>query len=103
MGHGGLYKLGEAGQRLTAAALRAPSPSWKPRAKAAPGAPVCWRLIMSCKEPGESLSDYLDRRVFREMTGARMLPDTGDMQGFDAYMARFKAILEVERAAVAHL
>ena len=33
------------------------------------------------------------------MRASECPPDPRDMEGFDAYMGRFKALLEVERAA----
>jgi sugar (pentulose or hexulose) kinase len=103
MGHGGLFKKGDAGQRLTAAALRAPVSVMETAGEGGAWGAGLLAAYMAGKETGESLSAYLDRKVFKEMAGARVLPDSKDVQGFDTYLERFKAILEVERAAVAHL
>ena len=52
------------------------------------------------KSGGETLEDYLNRRVFAGVSGSTVQPDGGTAAGFNAYMERYKALLAVERTAV---
>ena len=55
------------------------------------------------KSEGESLEDYLSRRVFAGAAGTTVQPSAALAEGFNRYIQRYKALLEVERAAVKHL
>ena len=58
---------------------------------------------MAWRKPRENLGEYLDKKVFEKMGVSEIKPDPEDVKGFETYMARFKAALHVERAAVEHL
>ncbi|HSK69270.1 MAG TPA: FGGY-family carbohydrate kinase [Candidatus Limnocylindria bacterium] len=103
VGHGGLYKQGEAGQRFTAAALGAPVTVMETAGEGGAWGIGLLAAYMAWKAPGETLGRYLEDRVFSGMKGRTMAPDPRDVEGFGVYMQRFKALLEVERAAVRHL
>ena len=51
------------------------------------------------REAGESLADYLEKRVFAAAAGTCVDPDPEDRAGFQTYIARYKAGLAVEKAA----
>jgi sugar (pentulose or hexulose) kinase len=103
VGHGGLYRQGEAGQRFTAAALDAPVTVMETAGEGGAWGIGLLAAYMAWKKPGETLSGYLQNRVFSGMEGRTLAPDPQDAQGFGVYMQRFKAMLHVERAAVTHL
>ena len=46
------------------------------------------------KADDETLEDYLNRRVFVEASGSTVQPDGETVAGFNAYMERYKALLE---------
>ena len=52
------------------------------------------------REEGQSLDDYLDRKVFAGNEGSCMEPDPRDVEGFETFIGRYKAGLSVERAAI---
>lgn len=52
---------------------------------------------MHTKEPGQTLEDYLHTRVFAGISGTTLAPDPADAAGFDRYIKRYHALLEVER------
>ena len=52
------------------------------------------------KDKGESLEDYLKNRVFAGARGVTLTPEKADVDGFNAYIRRYKALLAVEKAAV---
>ena len=49
---------------------------------------------------GESLEDYLNAHVFANARGTTLAPQQADVDGFNAYITRYKAMLDVERKAV---
>jgi hypothetical protein len=54
---------------------------------------------MLWREAGESLPDYLDRRVFAGAKSVTVSADPSDRAGFAAFLERFKRALPVERLA----
>jgi hypothetical protein len=50
-------------------------------------------------DPAQSLSDYLNERV-ADTIGAPVAPDPVDIAGFNAFYARHRRGLAIERAAV---
>lgn len=52
------------------------------------------------KRCGRVLSDYLGNRVFAGEESVRMEPDAKDVEGFEAFIERYKKGLAIERAAV---
>ena len=58
---------------------------------------------MAQKEEGESLADYLGKRVFGGQEGVTEDPVPADVEGFDRFLKRYNEGLAIERAAVEHL
>ena len=54
---------------------------------------------MLWKQDGETLPDYLDRRVFASAESVTLMADEADIAGFNAFLARYKKALPVEKAA----
>lgn len=103
LGHGGLYKEGDTGQRFTAAALNTPVSVMETANEGGAWGIALLAAYMSAKAPGESLGDYLEHRVFSTMGMQELQPDPQDVSGFAEYLQRYKALLQVERAALDHL
>ena len=98
-GHGGFFRGGDTGQRIMAAALGVPV-----SLPAAAGEGGAWGMALLAAymlraDPGQSLPDWLDERVAGTI-GAAVAPDPVDVIGFDAFYARHRRGLAVERAAV---
>jgi sugar (pentulose or hexulose) kinase len=98
-GHGGLFKGGDTGQRMMAAALDVPV-----SIPATAGEGGAWGMavlaaFMVHGGAGESLPDYLDTMVAGSM-GTPVAPDPADVAGFDAFFARHARGLAIERVAV---
>ena len=55
------------------------------------------------KEEGETLAHYLSEKVFAGDTGSKLEAEKEDVEGFDAFIKRYKAGLPIERAAVDYL
>jgi hypothetical protein len=52
------------------------------------------------KAKNESLETYLSNMVFADGNGTTIAPNQGDVDGFMAFMERYKKGLIIERAAV---
>lgn len=99
-GHGGLFKTPVVGQKFMAAACNAPVTC---RSTAGEGGPYGMALLaayMANKTDSESLEEYLNAHVFADGKGTTLAPVQEDVDGFNAYMERYKHLLEVERKAV---
>ncbi|MDR0924673.1 MAG: FGGY-family carbohydrate kinase [Hungatella sp.] len=100
LGHGGLFKTREAGQRIMAAALGVPVSVMETAGEGGAWGAALLASYMLHKEEGESLDHYLAEKVFKDKEGMRMEPDPEDEAGFQAFMERYRKGLCIERAAV---
>ena len=103
LGHGGLFKTKVVGQTLMAGALNVPVAVME-----SAGEGGAWGIALLAaytvqKSGAESLEDFLAKKVFANSAVIRTEPDKADIQGFEAYMKRYHAMLSVEQAAVDHL
>ena len=53
------------------------------------------------KETGETLSSYLNDKIFAGQTGTTLQPEPEDVKGFEAFLEEYKRLLPAEKAAVA--
>ena len=101
-GHGGLFKTPGVGQRVLAAALNSPISVMETA-----GEGGAWGIALLgaylVNSHGETLADFLDRKVFAGNAGVEIAPSPEEVAGFNAYIERYKAALPVEQAAVAAL
>ena len=99
-GHGGLFKTPVVGQKYMAAACNAPVTCMETAGEGGPYGMALLAAYMLRKEAGETLEDYLNAHVFANAKGTTLAPQQADVDGFNAYITRYKAMLEVERKAV---
>ena len=99
-GHGGLFKTPVVGQKYMAAACNAPVTCMETAGEGGPYGMALLAAYMLRKASGESLEDYLNAHVFANAKGTTLAPQQADVDGFNAYITRYKAMLEVERKAV---
>ena len=99
-GHGGLFKTPVVGQKYMAAACNAPVTCMETAGEGGPYGMALLAAYMLNKAEGETLEAYLNAHVFADAKGTTMQPDQADVDGFNAYIRRYKALLEVERKAV---
>lgn len=102
-GHGGFFKTPEVGQRLMAAAIDAPVAVRETAGEGGPWGAALLAAYRIWREPGETLGEYLSNRVFAEAFAVVRDPDPEDVAGFEAFLARYKEGLSIERTAVEHL
>ena len=99
-GHGGLFKTPLVGQRYMAAVCGAPVTCMSSSGEGGPFGMALLAEYSVCRGDGETLEDYLADRVFSGADSVTVEPDPEDVRGFEEYMERFRALLEIERAAV---
>ena len=98
-GHGGLFKTPGVGQRYMAAACNAPVTCMDTAGEGGPYGMALLAAYLLRREEGERLEDFLSNRVFAGVSGSTAAPDGAEAAAFGAYIQRYKALLQVERAA----
>ena len=99
-GHGGLFKTPVVGQSYMAAACNAPVTCMETAGEGGPYGMALLASFLMNREEGERLEDFLSKRVFAGASGSTVLPDPACAEGFNAYIRRYRALLEVEKTAV---
>ena len=100
MGHGGLFKTPGVAQRYLAAAVNAPV---SVMSTASEGGAWGIALLAAYLADGRSygaLEEWLDGRIFTNLEGETIVPDPGEVEGFELFTKRYSAALEVEKAAI---
>jgi len=101
-GHGGLFKTAGVAQGLLAAALDTPVSVGATAGEGGPWGMALLALFRARREPGLSLPAWLDAEVFPGADITTMAPDPAAREGFQAFMARYRAGLPIARTAVHH-
>jgi len=100
LGHGGFFKTKEVGQKMMAAAMNVPVSVMETAGEGGAWGIAILAAYMIHKATGESLEAYLSNKVFAGENGTTIAPDPVDVDGFTAFMERYKKGLIIERAAV---
>ena len=100
MGHGGLFKTKGVGQRILAGAIDTPVYVMETAGEGGAWGIALLADYLVRKEEGESLTDYLNNKVFHDAKGSGMDPVPEDVEGYEKFMERYTKGLAVERAAV---
>ena len=97
-GHGGFFKTPAVGQRLLSAAVGAPVSVME---TAGEGGPYGMALLAAYRldSHGKNLADFLDTEVFADAKSVTLQADAADCAGFDAFLARYKKALPLEKTA----
>lgn len=103
LGHGGFFKTPEVGQKMMAAAMNVPVSVMETA-----GEGGAWGIALLAsyrihKGTNEPLESYLSEKVFAGQKASTIAPDPKDVDGFAAFMERYKKGLVIERAAVESL
>ena len=100
LGHGGFFKTKEVGQKMMAAAMNVPVSVMETAGEGGAWGIALLAAYMLHKAENEPLEAYLSNKVFAGEDGTTIAPDQADVDGFAAFMERYKKGLVIERAAV---
>jgi sugar (pentulose or hexulose) kinase len=102
-GHGGFFKTKEVGQKIMAAATNTPISVMETAGEGGAWGIALLASYMINKRENETLSDFLNNKVFTGQMGTCMKPDPADVTGFNEFMKRYTRGLAIETAAVEYL
>lgn len=100
MGHGGLFKTKGVGQRILAGAIDTPVYVMETAGEGGAWGIALLADYLVHQEEGESLTAYLDQKVFQNAEGSGMDPVPEDVAGYEKFMEAYTKGLAIERAAV---
>ena len=99
-GHGGLFRTKGVGQRVLAAAINSPISVMETAGEGGAWGIALLGSYLVNNDKKQSLSDFLDKKVFAGNTGTEVAPTAEDVAGFNKYIEEYKACIPVEEAAV---
>ncbi|NMA37978.1 MAG: FGGY-family carbohydrate kinase [Papillibacter sp.] len=99
-GHGGFFKVKGVGQKLMAAAVKSPVTVMSTAGEGGPWGMAILAAYMICREEGEALEAYLDKKVFSQAVSETEKPEPEILNSFNEFMKKYVKGLAVERAAV---
>jgi sugar (pentulose or hexulose) kinase len=100
LGHGGFFKTPEVGQKIMAAAMKAPVTVMETAGEGGAWGMALLAAYMRNKTQNQTLEAYLSDYVFTAIKSITLSPDQKDVDGFALFMDRYKQGLSIERAAV---
>jgi sugar (pentulose or hexulose) kinase len=100
LGHGGFFKTKQVGQKIMAAAMNVPVSVMETAGEGGAWGIALLASYMIHKAENEPLEAYLSNKVFAGEIGTTIAPNQADVDGFTAFMERYKKGLVIERAAV---
>lgn len=103
LGHGGLFKTKDVGQKIMAAAMDATVSVMETAGEGGAWGIALLASYMINKTENETLEDYLTQKVFAGKMGTKIDPDPKDVEGFNEFIKRYTEGLAIERAAVDNL
>lgn len=101
-GHGGYFKTKGVGTKIAAAAINAPVSVMETASEGGAWGIALLAAYMD-KKNGLSLSDYLNNNIFNNTKCEKCAPEAKDVEGFDAFIVKYKRAIAVEKAAVENL
>jgi sugar (pentulose or hexulose) kinase len=100
LGHGGFFKTKVVGQKIMAAAMNVPISVMETAGEGGAWGIALLASYLLHKTGNEPLEAYLSNKVFARGNATAVTPDPADVDGFAAFMERYKKGLIIERAAV---
>lgn len=103
LAHGGLFKTPIVGQKIVAAALNVPISVMSTAGEGGAWGMALLASYMKNKEQSQTLEDFLENKVFKDVEGQEISPEPTDVKGFEVFMERYQGGLAIEQAAIDHL
>lgn len=101
--HGGFFKTPGVGDYMLSASMGIPVCVMKTAGEGGPYGMALLAAYGLYGEENETLEDYLDHKVFADAEQTTVMADRETQDGFDAFLARYKAALVVEQTAVLNI
>ncbi len=98
-GHGGLFKTKRVGQKILVNALGIPIKVSETAGEGGAWGVAVLAGYLMWRAEGESLSEYLDARIFADQVSSSEAPDETGSEGFAAYIENYVKGLNAERIA----
>ncbi|MCH5210517.1 MAG: FGGY-family carbohydrate kinase [Oscillospiraceae bacterium] len=102
-GHGGLFKTKDVGQKFMAAAMNTPVSLMETAGEGGAWGIALLASYMLHKENDETLTDFLNNKVFANGNVYTLEPDAADVEGFNAFTERYAKGMPIEKAAVENM
>ena len=99
VGQGGYFKTPKVGKQIFADALHTPITVMSTAGEGGPWGMALLAAYMARKEEGETMEDYLVKRVFAEAESMTLYPDPEGEAGFEEYVRLYKQGIAAEKAA----
>ncbi|WP_315069803.1 FGGY-family carbohydrate kinase [uncultured Clostridium sp.] len=103
LGHGGLFKTKDVGQKIMAAAINATVSVMETAGEGGAWGIALLASYMLGKAENETLESYLAKKVFAGKIGTKLDPDSKDVEGFNEFIKRYTKGFPIERAAIDNL
>ena len=100
MGHGGFFKTKEVGQRYLSASVSAPVTVMDTAGEGGAWGIALLAAYLVDKKEGEKIEEYLDKRIFTKLSGSTVEASKEDIDGFEKFMERYVAGLDIEKMAI---
>lgn len=102
VGHGGIFKTPEVGQRFLAAAMQSPVTVME---TAGEGGAWGIALLAAYQKVSQkiSLDEFLNQKVFDKVQGQTLQASPEELEGYSNFIARYKSGIEIEQNAVKNL
>jgi sugar (pentulose or hexulose) kinase len=84
-GHGGFFKVKGVGQKLMAAAVKSPVTVMSTAGEGGPWGMAILAAYMICREEGEALEAYLEKKVFSQAVSETEKPEPEILNSFNEY------------------
>ncbi|MGX4593117.1 xylulokinase [Leuconostoc sp. JNUCC 76] len=97
---GGVFKTPVVAQKLLAAALNTDVTVMKTAGEGGPWGMAILSLYATNRQNGQTLDDFLDNVVFANEVSETLSPEPSDVKGFETFMKRYVAGLDIELAAI---
>ena len=100
MGHGGLFKTKEVGQRYLSASVNAPVTCMDTASEGgAWGIAILAAYLVDGIKDGK-LEDYMEKRIFSGLSGSTIQATPEEVEGFEVFMKHYNDGLAAEKAAI---
>ena len=100
VGHGGYFKTPGVGQRFMAAAVETPVSILETVGEGGAWGMALLAEYVRTKTPGSRLEDFLRKTGFASQKMITQTPIPEDVRGFQQFLTRYRAGLEIERSAI---